>query len=87
MNRLVVGGVNIMNPLVVGGVIMTIVVILATIMLSKRKSPTAPVQASTCLLTTKTYADGARCDGAGERKTSDWCCSKYGMSKGYKWTI
>ena len=38
-----------------------------------------------CTLTQKTHAEGARCIGSDYRKTSGWCCSKYGQSKGYKW--
>lgn len=40
-----------------------------------------------CLLTEKTYKEGARCEGAPYRKTGDWCCSEYGRKKLYKWTF
>jgi hypothetical protein len=41
----------------------------------------------TCVLTDKTYAQGARCDPATSRQTPNWCCSEYGRSKGYTWKM
>ena len=73
-----------MNPLIIVSVLLLFVVIVTLIVFrEKKKDPPT----SACLLTTKTYADGARCDGAGERRSPDWCCDDYGISKGYKWTV
>lgn len=52
----------------------------------------APVSTDACLLTDKTYEQGARCvsqsgKGGGERKSSDWCCSDYGRKQGYQWKM
>lgn len=45
---------------------------------------------SKCMLTTKTYDQGARCSGpngvgGGERHDAGWCCSPAGVAMGYKW--
>lgn len=51
----------------------------------------APVSTDTCVLTDKTYEQGARCmsksGGGGERKSADWCCSDYGRKQGYQWKM
>ena len=45
----------------------------------------AAAPADSCKKTSKTYDQGARCQGSGYRKTVGWCCSAYGKKKGYQW--
>ena len=45
----------------------------------------AAAPADSCKKTSKTYDQGARCQGSGYRKTVGWCCSAYGRKKGYQW--
>ena len=51
--------------------------------------PPPPPPTNACKLTELPYTDGvtggAICEGSPYRKTQDWCCSEYGLSKGYKW--
>lgn len=47
--------------------------------------PAAAPPAAGCKQTSKTYNQGARCQGSGYRKTVGWCCSAYGKKKGYQW--
>ena len=53
----------------------------------KQATPVTTTPSDACLLTDKTYDQGARCDGSDYRKISSWCCSDYGRQQGYKWKM
>jgi hypothetical protein len=64
---------------------LVIIFLVVIVIIYKQHKPNLEGFRDSCVLTSKTHAQGAKCIGSDYRKTSGWCCSDYGKSKGYKW--